>query len=55
MLDFTKENVLDPVTEARRYVTNAKDLLEKNGQLANEIIDRCAKLLSNSKLQTLIP
>lgn len=32
------EVVADPVDEARRYVTNAKDLLEKNGQLDYETL-----------------
>ena len=36
MRDFMKEIVRDPVTEARRYVANAKELLEKNGQLDYE-------------------
>lgn len=36
MRDFIFEVVTNPVEEARRYVTNAKDLLEKNGQLDYE-------------------
>ena len=36
MRDFIFEVVTNPVDEARRYVTNAKDLLEKNGQLDYE-------------------
>ena len=36
MRDFMKEIVRDPVTEAQRYVANAKELLEKNGQLDYE-------------------
>lgn len=36
MRDFMLEVVADPVDEARRYVANAKELLEKNGQLDYE-------------------
>ena len=50
MSDFMIETVSDPVTETRRYVANAKNLLEDKSQLdyvllANDIIDRCAKML----------
>ena len=31
------ENLEDPVGEARRYVQNAKDILEKNGKLDTEL------------------
>ena len=36
MRDFMGETVPNPVLEARRYVANAKELLEKNGQLDYE-------------------
>ena len=36
MRDFMIEPVADPVTEARRYVENAKDLLKEHGQLDYE-------------------
>ena len=36
MRDYMIETVSDPVIEARRYVANAKELLEKNGQLDYE-------------------
>lgn len=36
MRDFMIETTTDPVVEARRYVANAKDLLEKNAQLDYE-------------------
>lgn len=36
MRDFMLEVVADPVTEARRYVQNAKDLLTQHGQLDYE-------------------
>ena len=36
MRDFMIETVSDPVTEARRYVANAKNLLEEKGQLDYE-------------------
>jgi len=36
MKDIMLESVADPVTEARRYVENAKDLLKNNGNLDYE-------------------
>lgn len=36
MRDIKKEIVVDPVNEARRYVDNAKRLLEEHGQLDAE-------------------
>ena len=36
MRDLMIETVSNPVLEARRYVANAKELLEKNGQLDYE-------------------
>lgn len=36
MRDFMIETVSDPVTEAQRYVANAKNLLEEKGQLDYE-------------------
>ena len=36
MRNFMIEPVADPVTEARRYVENAKELLKKHGQLDYE-------------------
>ena len=53
MRDFNKEIVLDPISEARRYVDNAHETLRENGKLntetgfdlANKIIDRCEVMM----------
>ena len=37
MRDFNKEIVLDPISEARRYITNARDVLRKNGKFNKEL------------------
>ena len=36
MRSFMIESIVDPVTEAQRYVQNAKDLLEEKAQLDTE-------------------
>jgi hypothetical protein len=36
MRDFNKEIVLDPISEARRYVDNAHETLRENGKLNTE-------------------
>lgn len=38
MRDIIMEVVADPLAEARRYVANAKDLLDRNGQLDYETL-----------------
>ena len=53
MKDSYLEPDFNPVDEARRYVENAHAVLRENGkldagfQLANDIIERCEKLIGH--------